>query len=649
VQIPWGITANQEILYDVTIVVDPEISSAFHTEMSAFMSSMFGETINTDTIMTAMMGYLGNFNTTIKVKINDTLPITALDINEVETWQHEDTWDIRQNSDHSHVGGAKHVEWCNTSSSYHEETVWGSLGIKYIENTTYADPSTWLWNIVQQEMADPDINFMFGNTSSMEKPGAPRPHTWDRLPLSTWMKNWTQGEQECGRYLELELPWGNSSRCDFNWSKGEDGGEGGDYNPPPFPDPMMGIKNGPMGIFIVPIGFDLTEFYDFGKDVYEYDYQYWHTESPAAAVDGDGDGCDGDCDGSSSSGPSFCGDIPLEMPPTIDQMFEYAGVQNVIVEPLKATVSYKYYAMDKWFRNCFETMNMGSVSDMDARAALGIEWNPNDGALDWFKICMDVEADVDTNQLEICTDPYNPTGPCIPPLPEGVSLPNIQETVKFHAEAQIVRQGVTEPNCSSLYGPDVEKKEGLKEPDPDDVMVFSLPNGECVERVLWGGMGVEMRIEVCDDGDTAGGSNVTLTYWPDNPSEGGKSPGFPDDEGIYFAIDVEGGVELPLNLTVDLPGSLPPSLVGAAASEIAAALKIVVWNDAIDNWEDVTDFPVTYNSTANTITISITHLSVFAVGFDEQALMMIPSYSPAILVVALFGAVAVILFRMKRR
>jgi hypothetical protein len=633
-------------LYNVKVVFDPNLSSAFHTEMSAFLSALMGETFNTASFLTLFLTYLNEFNTTMKVKINSSQPITASAVTEVEAWEHHDSARIKNSS--GEQGKYDHYEWCNTTSTYHEESVWGEIFFYHNETSTYLYPGPWMADWLNDSWNDPslppfmtppspDAEYMLGNMSN------PEGMDWSRMPISTWRSNWTKGEQICGRKERIEVPYGNESWCEFNWSREEDRG---DYDPPFPPGAFPDVFQGPAGLFIVPVGpngFDLRDFYDFGASMYEYDYNYWHT--PKTASDGDGDG---------DSGPGmWCGEIPLEQPPTIEQMFEYAGIQNVIVEPLKATVSWKFYAMDKFFRNCFEIMNMGSVTNMDGRAAAGIKWNAGDGALDWFKICADLKADVDTTQLEVCDTPY-PDSPCIPPPdPPGTSLPVVQEEIKFHLELSLCRQGIPEPNCSSLYGPDVKKKEGLKDPNPDDVMVFFVPDGSCVTRPLWTAAGVELRLKVCDEAGDGSGSNVTMAYWPENPSEGGKSPGFAsDDDAIYFAIDVEGELTGPVELELDLPGSIPSSLVGSSADVIADAIKLVIWDDSVDNWRDLTssDFEVTYNSTSNTITVKIHNCcSVFAVGFDEESLFMIPSYSPAMLVVALFGAAALIMFRTKRR
>jgi hypothetical protein len=334
------------------------------------------------------------------------------------------------------------------------------------------------------------------------------------------------------------------------------------------------------------------------------------------------------------------------MPPTIEKAFELTGIQNVIVEPLRASVSWKYYQLDKWFRNCLMAITQGAISDLAARAAMGVEWSPTDGALNYLKMCMNVSANVDLSQITDCGE--NCTEPCsCVPLDCSEMFPQINDKIGFDITVFVQRDGVVLPNCSALYGPDIEKKEGLKKPEPEDVMVFLVPDGECIERPLFSEMGIEIRIKVCDDATTTGGSNVTLSYWPENPSEGGKSPGFYGSEGIYFGIDVEGDVTLPIEMILDLP-DIPSSLSGADASAIAQAVKIVSWDDAIDNWKEE-DFDMTYNSTSQQITIKIDHLSVFAVGFDEQALLMIPGYSAFIMVVASLGAVAVIIKRTKKR
>jgi len=421
------------------------------------------------------------------------------------------------------------------------------------------------------------------------------------------------------------------------------------------PEKIPDFEHGSPGIIIVPSDFDLVELYNLASQWYEYDYNYWEVEHPSNDTDGgdgdggDGDGGDGDGgDGDGGVDPMECytqGCNPFEniaRPPLLSKGLDIVGIRSLVIEPKKIMASYKLSNMDSNVLTCMFEMakKEAGLTNIKAEAFVAMEWNA-DGALNYMVLYLDGEFVANTVQKQSCG--YNDTTQACIPCEEGKNFPTLNnEKVVMKAMMFLQRDGYGFPNKTEI-DPVAEEQVGIN--PPDEYQERPLAKGTNMVSLYEDKSGVKLSLEV----KTKWPCTLQTGLWEENPTETGVDPGFVEGAGVYFMIgaDNESAIEFPIILKTQLPVDIPSSLVGAAAEKIAEALKIVTWDESSSSWKEE-EFKITYNSTSKEIYIEIEHLSIFAVGFDEQSLLMIPGYSIGLMVVAVVSAVAVVARRIKR-
>ncbi|MHA1732093.1 MAG: hypothetical protein ACTSU5_09120, partial [Promethearchaeota archaeon] len=146
--------------------------------------------------------------------------------------------------------------------------------------------------------------------------------------------------------------------------------------------------------------------------------------------------------------------------------------------------------------------------------------------------------------------------------------------------------------------------------------------------------------------------NLTLGLWNQNPS--GTDPGMASGSSvIYFQIHVNdtNAVTFPIEVTFTFPDWVTSDMT---ADQIASAVRIVTWNNATNSWSEQT-FTVSADLNTRTITVKVTHLSVFSLGqgsggsSDDLLSLDIPGYSAWVVLAASAGTVLYVAKKQWRR
>ncbi|MHA1734403.1 MAG: hypothetical protein ACTSU5_20885 [Promethearchaeota archaeon] len=176
----------------------------------------------------------------------------------------------------------------------------------------------------------------------------------------------------------------------------------------------------------------------------------------------------------------------------------------------------------------------------------------------------------------------------------------------------------------------------------DVVEEWSVPAGTIFSgNVSISGITLTVDLEVTSE------VNVTFGIWKEKPVD--PEPGFKSGTGaIYFLVEVSNASAIKGNITVtvDLPTGIDTSL---PADEIAALLQIVTLSGS--EWKAETGWSISVDKTAGTATITLQHLSVFALGVKDEASDLsldIPGFSTLAVLFSALGAAAMLVRKRVR-
>lgn len=623
VHIPWGVSAGDQITFHAGMVPNLTVPAAFHAEMGDWLKNLTNSPTapNTQQILSDIFGL---------VPANESMRFTVTHLNASDVISLDNKmscyWDdgLQQTV----------CSGCNRTQNYHRETVWASSEIWNASTSTWITPGQYSAGLLQQGVDVINTAFgaalipqalidpMIGNMTSVP---------YGETPLAEWWDNVTMYENCSG-------DWDGNNRTDA----------------PEPPDIMISLEH-PQVPLVVPTSADLTEFYDFGTQMYAWELANSNdtgSSAPRAAQDGgDGDNDDGDEDG----GPW---DV-VDQPPTFQEALTMFGFRNFYVEPRALGVTFALDNMDTAFLD-FLTNNSqnAGIQNMTGEGALAMEWNAS-GVLKYMVAYIDASAEVDTSTIVQQGAPRAAQdGPPAPPNLAGEMKFDLKVFAHQPGERLPTLEDIKRSNIGSNYVPSVTPTGnettttppgGVQDVALDDLQVKTLATGTNKFNFT-ASDGTKISIEI----NTTGSCVVTTGYWPTNPVAN-SNPGFLGNEtAVFFQIESsdDSKIQFPIKVTMNFNmSSLNLNTTGKTPAEInaLAAAAIGVRTYTGSGWKPE-EFPVVVDYQAGTVTITVTHLSVFALGVSDTAYQYldIPGFSTGLMLVAMLGAVAV-LVKKKRR
>ncbi|MHA1796433.1 MAG: hypothetical protein ACTSUK_09985, partial [Promethearchaeota archaeon] len=238
----------------------------------------------------------------------------------------------------------------------------------------------------------------------------------------------------------------------------------------------------------------------------------------------------------------------------------------------------------------------------------------------------------------------------------GAGIETYSEELSFSIELDISQGEFNGKNGQFIGEPLIHTYEHWMYPDLTHTLIIPAGAGNII-HIDSETYDVHFTLEV-----TAinGGTRIGTQIWGDDPS---TSDMFMPGTGVFFAIDVEDSenIQMPLTLTVDLRDEL----LDLNTTLLEELFTVYSYDDTADEWVEES-FPVSFDFDAGTVSITVNHLSAFAVGAtplpstddtatddtatddDTNPFDNIPGYSTGIFLIAAIGTLAFILKKRKR-